>query len=70
MAGSQEKESTSAHETFEVIEHSDVLEDQSQESATAFTRMEKKVRELEQQLEKEMKKTKVCKEICVLLVMV
>lgn len=59
MACTEEDQS---HEAFEVIEHSDVLGTQCQEAATAtaLTEMEKKVREMEQRLEEEMAKTKVC----------
>ena len=59
MAGTEQDQ---AHEAFEVIEHADAFEDQCQEAATAtaVTEMKKKMREMEQRLEEEMAKTKVC----------
>ena len=59
MAGTEEDQS---HEAFEVIEHADAFEDQCQEAATAtaVTKMERKMREMEQRLEEEIAKTKVC----------
>lgn len=65
MAGTKEDQ---AHEAFEVIEHSDAFGDQCQEAATAtaLAELEKKVRKMEQRLEEEMAKTKVCiNELCV-----
>ena len=44
--------------TFEMVEHSDVVEDQCQDAVTALTDTEKKVQELEKRLEEKNEKEK------------
>ena len=60
MADIEEPQSTFAQEgSFELVEHSDAVGDQSQDATTLLTYMEKKVRELEQRLEEQAEKEKV-----------
>lgn len=66
MASTEEPQSTLVQEgSFEMVEHSDVVEDQCQDGVTALTDTEKKVQELEKQLEEKNEKEKVGKDFCV-----
>ncbi len=61
MAKTKDDQATLGDEgSFELVEHSDTLGDQCQDDTTALTCLERKVRELEQRLEEEIAKTKVC----------
>ena len=66
MASTEEPQSTLAQEgSFEMVEHSEVVEDQCQDAITALTDTEKKVQELEKKLEEINEKKMVRKEFCV-----
>ena len=67
MASTKEHQTAMVQEdSFELVEHSDALDDQCQEATIALPYMERKLRELEQRLQ-EIEKAKVCKELFVIL---
>lgn len=71
MASTEEPQITLVQEdSFEMVEHSDAVEDQCQDAVPALTDTEKKVKELEKKLEEMNDKQKVGTELCVKLAMI
>ena len=60
MASTEEPQASLEQErSYELIEHSDAVGNECQDTATTSTDMEKKVRELEQRLQEKVEKAKV-----------